>query len=181
MKTILTYNPIHDKSLIKEEKHTFNTLEMEVVLMNFFKPRVNVIVTNVSWGLFEHECDLIVCTKAGYVTEIEIKISLSDLKKDKEKSHNHTDGKISALYFAIPEKLEKHVEHIPQKSGIYVVRKRIRKSTKKEYYIVECIRGCTSPFTSRHKLSDKDMYQLARLGTMRILGLKEKLLYYKKK
>ena len=85
------------------------TAEMELVLAQYFDPRVQLVVPNVSWG-FEgcHEMDLAVLTKAGYLYEIEIKISLSDLKKDRDKSHGHRNKKVKYLYFAIPEyRLEK--------------------------------------------------------------------------
>ena len=40
------------------------------------------VVPNVSWGLLPWEADLLVLSKTGYLTEIEIKISMSDWKAD---------------------------------------------------------------------------------------------------
>jgi hypothetical protein len=54
------------------------TAEMEVELGRYFNYRQNIIVSNVSWGLGIHECDLLIITKSGYATEVEIKVSLSD-------------------------------------------------------------------------------------------------------
>ena len=60
------------------------TLEMETLLMNHFNYLQNIIVPNVSNGIFHkehgwlHECDLLVLSKANYATEIEIKISKAD-------------------------------------------------------------------------------------------------------
>ena len=67
------------------------TLEMEVHLSSFLNFRTNIVVPNVSWGMFSHECDLIRLTPSGYCSEIEIKVSLADLKKDQEKRHNNVD------------------------------------------------------------------------------------------
>ena len=45
-----------------------------------------IIVPNVSWSYFSWEADLISITKANYLNEFEIKISLSDFQKDFLKS-----------------------------------------------------------------------------------------------
>ncbi len=62
------------------------TPEMECALAAFFDSRANLIVPRVHWGMADlHECDLLMVSKVGYVTEIEIKITRADLKKDAEK------------------------------------------------------------------------------------------------
>ena len=56
----------------------------------------HLVVPNVSAGLHIHECDLISVTKGGYATEIEIKVSVSDTKKDLSKKspiENYTKSK----------------------------------------------------------------------------------------
>ena len=102
------------------------TAEVERVVGNFFRPRQNIVVPNVSWGLFVHECDLFVLTKNGYGIEVEIKVSRADLIKDRTKSHGHNNIKIKKLFFAIPEKLNQPdtIAHIPERAGIIVVDKR---------------------------------------------------------
>lgn len=61
------------------------TLEMEIALMRELNIRKNIIVPNVSFGMYFkgygalHECDLLCLSKSGYATEIEIKIIKSDL------------------------------------------------------------------------------------------------------
>lgn len=155
------------------------TLDMEVELSRFLNFRINLIVPNVSWGMFSHECDLIRLTPAGYCSEIEIKVSLSDLKKDKEKKHNHFDGgrygynpnKIKYLYFAIPEYLEQHIEHIPERAGILVVR---------EYQFNWGLELRTGEIRapkkqSNYKFSEAERIKLLSLMAMRIWGLKRKL------
>ena len=160
---------------------------MEVALMRMFEPRVNLVVPNISWGLWIHECDLLVLTKAGYAYEIEIKVSRADLIKDKEKNHQHFDTRIKFLYFAIPEHLKKDIEHIPERAGIIIVKKvqserldlKTRKWIECEYLVCDVLRKPEK--NSGYKFTEEERYQVARLGTMRILGLKQKILKLKLK
>lgn len=158
-----------------------STLKMEIELSKYLNFRKNIVVPNVSWGMFTHECDLIRLTPSGYCTEIEIKVSLSDLKKDKEKRHKHMDGgiygygtnKIKYLYFAIPEYLEKHIEYIPDRAGILIVRKIKKEWYPKPIFRVEEIR---KPKTQcNYKFSEKERIKLLSLMAMRIWRLKQKL------
>lgn len=56
-----------------------------------------------------YEADFIYINKHDYLTEVEIKISISDFKADFEKKHYHDSPKVRALYYAIPrELLDKH-------------------------------------------------------------------------
>ena len=157
------------------------TLEMEIALAQYFGVRMHVIVPNVSWGLGLHECDLIIMSKAGYLTEIEIKISRSDLKKDIEKRHGHHSNKIKYLYFAIPKKLEKDIEFIPNRAGILIVEKRKRDWADNSEYISVSVLRSSEKNKSCRKLLESEQTKLARLGAMRIWGLKEKVLKLKEK
>lgn len=57
-------------------------------------------------GLYlNHECDLLVLDKNNRFTEVEIKISMSDLKADFKKYHAHKAKYISRLVYAIPHDL----------------------------------------------------------------------------
>lgn len=140
------------------------SLEIEVRLADHFNYRQNIIVPNISWGMNMHECDLLIITKAGYATEIEIKISKSDLIKDKKKEHGHQSILIKYLYFAIPEKLDKEEikAEIPARAGIIIINKqgklRIDRKPLKN-------NGCV-------KLTDSQILNIARLGAMRIWNLK---------
>ena len=139
---------------------------IEMAMVKHYDWSKNLIVPNVYWE-FDHELDLCVVSKAGYITEIEIKVSLSDLKKDREKTHLHYDkkGRIKYLYFAIPAKLAKHIEHIPDNAGVYVV------TTKGRVVKI----ADPKPWLNARKLTDKEQYQVARLGAIRIWNLKESL------
>jgi hypothetical protein len=141
--------------------------EIEIRVAYFFGTRENVIVPNVSWGLVNHECDLLMLTKSGYFREIEIKVSKGDLIADKKKDHQHNDDKIRELYFAIPQKLEPHIEYIPEKAGILVVKpnnggiKQIREA------IIN---------SKAEKATQDDRFKLGRLGVMRVWNLKRELM-----
>lgn len=158
-----------------------STRKMEVILAKYLNFRVNIVVPNVSWGMFTHECDLIRLTPAGYCSEIEIKVSLTDLKKDKKKRHNHMDGgrygygtnKIKYLYFAIPEYLEPHIEHIPERAGILIVREYQKEWMPKPQFWTEEIRKPQQQ--SNYKFSQKERMRLLELMAMRIWNLKKKL------
>ena len=50
----------------------------------FCNIRTDIVIPNLSWGLLNHEADLAIINKSGYLTEIEIKRSYQDLKKDFE-------------------------------------------------------------------------------------------------
>jgi hypothetical protein len=129
-----------------------------------------VIVPNVSWGLFSYELDLVVLNNNSfYAYEVEIKVSRGDIKRDLLKRHGHDSYKngnaIKDLYFAIPEKLKNCVELIPERAGVLVVDTE-GKVTK-----------LRNPVSNKaaHKWSLEQAFKLARLGTLRIPGLKLKL------
>ncbi|MBT9170538.1 MAG: hypothetical protein DDT18_00881 [Actinobacteria bacterium] len=95
--------------------------EIELAVADYFNPRVNLIVPNISWGMFLHECDMLIVTKNNYAYEVEIKTTKSDLVADQKKRHNHSNKKIKKLYFAIPDYLLQYAEYIPDHAGIIVV------------------------------------------------------------
>ena len=145
-----------------------NTLDMELSLSRFFSYRKNLIVPNVSWGLGMHEVDLLVVSKGGYATEVEIKISRNDLKKDLIKHHKHDDERIKYLYFALPSSMKKDIEFVPEQAGILLLN---NTDINFPAYSVTVLR---SPQMRKKvvKLSEAEMYKLARLGTLRIWALK---------
>jgi len=147
------------------------TLEMEICLMQFFNIRYNVIVPNISWGIANlHECDLLVLSKSNYATEVEIKISKSDLMKDKKKKHGHWHNHITRLYYAVPNKLvDTALTEIPSRAGLISCKKAPNGSLYAKK-VKECKRNMKS-----HKWTDTEKAKLCHLGTMRILGLKKKI------
>ena len=156
-----------------------STIEMEIALMQFLNVRQNVIVPNVSWGMYLgkqqlHECDLLVLSKNNYATEIEIKITKADLIADRKKYHKHKHTHIARLYFAVPEHLEKFsLQNIPSEAGLYIVKK-IDGLSLQDQFKVNLIKQCKRN-TCAIKWTDKQRLKLAHLGTMRILNLKKRI------
>lgn len=148
---------------------------MEFYLANYFKPRVNIIVPNISWGLSGmHECDLFIINSSGFCTEVEIKISLADFKKDFEKKHDHSDERIKNFYYAFPHIIyNKNKEFIdkmvPDHAGILIVDNKTN---------VKIIKANKSNNVAR-KLTDKEILKVAKLGCLRIWNLKKKLILLK--
>jgi hypothetical protein len=142
-----------------------NTIDIELAVARYFGYRQNLVVPNVSWGLGLHECDLLILSKNGYLTEIEIKTSKADLKKDLQKGHGHRSNRIKQLYFAIPSTLAKYYEYIPRRAGILVV------NSKHNVY-----RIAKAEINKNARASTvEERYQMARLGALRIWGLKSDL------
>jgi hypothetical protein len=127
----------------------------------------------VYWGLgFNHELDLLSISSSNYGTEIEIKTSKSDLKKDLEKAHKHSDIRIRWLYFAGPEKLlDAMNELVPEKAGIITVSDmytcKIQRKPKEN--------RAALPFT------EEQIIGLLRLGNMRYWKMLEKYIETVKK
>lgn len=110
------------------------THEMERLIYTYFESGSLAIVPKVTknngwldteadpmiWkNIVNHECDMLIVTKNRYLTEVEIKISLSDLKADFKKEHQHKDENIKNFYYAFPEEIkEKALELIPKECGI---------------------------------------------------------------
>lgn len=184
--------------LKRVSKGNLTTLDMEVALIHAFNPRQNVIVPNVSWGIHDklyhslHECDLLVLSGSGYATEIEIKISKADLLKDMEKRHGHFHGMIRRFYYAVPDTLKAVAEGvIPERAGLLVVSTKDGYDYSRKgwdsyerhicnYYHLDTARECRAN-TKALKWTDEQRNQLMRLGTMRIGGLKQKILILKSK
>ena len=154
------------------------TLDIEIGIMDYFGIRKNLIVPNVSWGIqynnkYLHECDILVLTNSGYATEIEIKISRTDLLKDCKKFHGHKHDLITNLFFAVPEVLKEiALDIIPERAGLLIVKWETNKWGT--HFRVSEIKPCVKN-TNGVKWDLELKLKLARLGTMRINGLKKKV------
>ena len=148
---------------------------MEIAIAKYFGIRKHIIVPNLSWGFFNHECDLFLVRKSGYGFEIEIKRTKYDMLADFKKYHQHIDrqNRIVQLFYAFPlELLPKVEEFVPQQCGIITVEKYMFDN---EY--IGCVRiyRDAKRKTGAKKLTQKEQLKIAKLGTMRIWTLKEKL------
>lgn len=78
-----------------------------------FDLRNDLVCPNVSWGLLPYEADLLGVKKNGIVTEVEIKRSYEDFKKDFEKDHKHDASIITYFYYCVPESiLDKCIDYM---------------------------------------------------------------------
>jgi hypothetical protein len=145
-----------------------NSKDVELLVAEYFNPRVNIVVPNVYWGMgFNHECDVFVLTPNNYGYEIEIKVNKYDLINDKNKPHRHGSQKIKRLYFAITEELEPYCDHIPEEAGILSIRKN---KYGNKFFITKVREAkckCDYKFTQEEKV------KLLHLATMRIFPLKK--------
>lgn len=151
-------------------------LEIELAIIRHpdFDIRKNVVVSNVSFGLLDHEADMLVMTKSGYVTELEIKRSLADLKADFKKKHDHLCEIIRHLYYVVPESLKDVTvdllrKHERQAGVLYYT-----EEGELSYHMTP-FQVIPDAWPSYRKLFIEEQYQLARLGTMRVWNLKKKM------
>ena len=168
---------------------TAKEIEIEIAT-RYFSKRVDLIVPNITWGFHGfNECDLLVCTKSGYLIEVEIKISKADIIKDKEKRHEHNRKYTKQLYFAIPEKLKVNADLVPEDAGIILVyEEEINSIENPDYYnnFNKYYQKRPSLFREAYinknpmKVTIEDKYNLARLGTMRMWNHKKQLFNLKK-
>lgn len=146
--------------------------EIEIAVAHWFGTRKHVIVPNISWSMLSYECDMMVLFPNGYAAEVEIKVSRSDLMRDKKKGHNHNSNLMRYLYFAIPEKLSEKciIADFPERAGILVVTKPLRGALVYGNN-VELLRPPQENLFAR-KLTDEEKFNLARLGVLRMWNLK---------
>ncbi|WP_338964128.1 MmcB family DNA repair protein [Fusobacterium nucleatum] len=155
------------------------TPEMEKLIYWYFEKSSLVIVPKVSgnnwwfdsetmiWkNIVNHECDILIVSKNQYLTEVEIKISLSDLKADFKKEHQHKDENIKNFYYAFPEEMkEKAIELIPEGAGILIAVKKHLNSGY-EYRDIECYRK--PKINKKTKpINDIVLSRIYRLGYLR--------------
>jgi len=153
----------------KEEPPKLHSGLIEVAVVELLNFRVYTIVPNISHGLLQNwEADLL-CYN-GRFTEVEIKISASDLKADFKKGKSHQHKFITRLVYAMPESLcDKYGYLIPAHCGIISV----KWNEWRGKYVARWYRQ------ARHKSSpeipNQFILNFMRLGCMRIWSLKQKL------
>ena len=172
--------------------------QIELSMMNYpeFNFRQNLMVFRVTGGskVVNHECDCLIMTKSGYLTEIEIKRSYADFLNDFRKDHVHDDDRIKEFYFMVHDSfkdkvIDKLVEMKRIPDGIFVyndecsIRKELNYGELKERFgenvYWRCERGeilrYSKGFCAR-KLFLEEQFQLARIGAMRYKNMTEKII-----
>lgn len=148
------------------------TPELERAVVELINPRLNAVVPNVSWGLgLRHEADLLVLDNKNRFTEIELKISKSDLKADFKKGHGHYSNFISRLVYAVPvELLDLAEELVPKHCGIIVARKQdiidYYGNIKGHYW--QSFWHRIARHDPNKRPNEKQIIKFLRLGTIRI-------------
>lgn len=152
------------------------TPELELLVVDHFGTRQNIIVPNVSWGLLNHEADLLVCRPSLWAEEVELKISKADLKRDRDKDRGRghkTSKLIRKLWFAVPEALAE-MEEIPEWAGII----KAVYDPQRKYWYTQTVRA-PKVIKGARKLTLEELHQLMRLGVFRVWTLKRKVASYR--
>ena len=155
------------------------TIEIEYAISRRFDIRSHLIVPNVSWGALNHEADVLVVRSTGYCLEFEIKRSFADFKKDFEKWkwRGGLDKCIKEFWYVFPAELwhkrEGDIKQLlPDFAGVLVA---YNDETGFGYTKVkrdpEQMKGVIP-------MNDKQMYNVARLGTLRIWNLKRTIIQF---
>lgn len=154
-----------------DTKLTIDEIELAIVNSGLFNKRNDIIVPNVSWGLLNHEADMVVMTKSGYLTEIEIKRSWEDFKADFKKDHQHDDERVDKLYYCVPLSIKERVADYLTENEIPFTRLLYFSEEGKIY-----THNTGGKFyTGGRKLFLEEQLTIARLGCMRVWNLKQKL------
>lgn len=148
---------------------------MEVAVSELVCYRRHIIVPNLSFGFLNYEADMVYIDDKNRLSEVEIKVTLSDLKADfKKPKHLKPNKNVGRLIYAIPvEMLDKALEIIPNKYGIITVEGWVKHEGWNPVYLAKWHRQI------QHRkdvvpLTDKQVINIARLGCMRIWSLKFK-------
>ncbi len=154
--------------------------KIEIALYNHFRFLQNDVITNIYIDCFRHECDLIVIRNPSfYALEVEIKMSVSDLKAERKKQRYHRNGvdcyhdsdigmsqMFKEKWFAMPEKMkQKGLELIPNYAGLLIINEhggvKIARKAKK---------------LNSQPLTQGQRTDLLRLGVMKCYKLKQRII-----
>ena len=160
------------------------TIDIELAIMREFEYNQNYIIPNITnqMNILKFETDMLVVSKSGYATGFEIKVSKSDLKNDLKKDQilnidkifksksgiEFYYGKFKYFYYAVPTELQEiALKLIPEFCGLYTLEK-----TNKKFIFKE-VKKPTK--LHNYKWNDSEIFEILRLGTMRIYGLKNNI------
>ena len=144
----------------------------DALIKQFGNYKTDIIVPNVSYGLFDYEADLIIMTNTGYATEFDIKRSFSDFNNDFKKDKcAHNSPIIYRFYYVVPSSIGHKVidvlkdkyKHIP---GVL---------TYDEDLKLKSIGLSGGIREGGRKMFLEEQFKLARLGYLRYWKLKGKI------
>lgn len=166
--------------------------EIELSLANYkdFDFRKNIIAYNVlgenSLLPIFHECDMLVLSKSGYLTEIEIKRSWSDFLADFKKDHSHEGrGLIKYFYYCIPECMLNDAYDVLQKNnrqytGIITYNEELKIKLNPARFDLFSPPSFGFRNMGGRKLFLEEQLQVARYGSMRAVMLRQKVVNMEK-
>jgi hypothetical protein len=168
-----------------DTKRSLYEIEVALVKSSHFNFLEKIVVFNAicQGGALPiwHECDVLVCTNSGYLTEIEIKRSFSDFLADFKKKHDHQSDYIKNFYYCVPSSIKDKVlnfldsfenkEDWRVKAGVVVF-----------YEDNDWIDVAKCPVENKRciKLTIEQRLYLARLGCIRVVSLKRKIIKMEK-
>lgn len=141
-----------------------------------------LLLPNCKTAPVQWECDLLAISRAGYCTEVEIKVTMSDWKRDKGKD-KHSYQKyppyrassiidrrplIKRFFYAGPLELMKRYEEVwmPEGAGVIGV-ETVQKSWEPgEYPVVRVLKEPTPNMAAR-KLTDQEIIAFGRTANVR--------------
>lgn len=162
-----------------DTKRTLYEIEVALAKTPDYSFVKNIVAFNVNGLgkslLIQHECDMLVLSRSGYLTEIEIKRSWEDFKADFKKKHNHESmGIIKNFYYCVPISiLDKVMAYLADKERSFNCIITYDESLIIRHHMVKV--GKYAPNFEYRKLFLEEQLQVARFGAMRAIRLKEKI------
>lgn len=176
---------------------TIEQIQSRLAHIDQFNLRRNIVVPNVSWGLLEYEADFVSLSKSGYLTEVEIKRSWEDFKKDFTKDHRHDDPRVSYFYYCVPKSISYRVmdalyvvepfdskyrkykitgikDGVPTNAGLITYDNHDWQGNECEWIGIDFM-AIAGRRKAARKLTDQEQLKLAHLGCMRLWDLKKKI------
>lgn len=154
-------------------------IQLAILQIDVFNPRRNIVIPNLSFGLLDHEADLAIISKSGYMTEIEIKRSLPDLKADFKKKKDFICERVYQFFYCVPDSLvlacrDLCIQHDRPISGIISYSEDAHISIH-HGEIWESYDKAWPHYSGGRRLFIEEQLQAARLGAMRVWEIKAKL------
>jgi len=146
---------------------------------SLFYCRRYVVIPNLSWGFLNHEADLIALSTSKILHEIEIKVSVADMKAELKKKHIHGDQRVSALWYAVQSEIAEQVKPmLPDRAGLVAVSVRYSSDWGRNVFVTKILKRPRLK-NPTYKISAKEEYQLLRLGVMRMWSTRYRNVFLK--